>query len=197
MASFENSVVVAKNVNFDLAAAKPHLGILDAQGKLPIGTGNSYPTPEILGGNIISPDGSITVGYSSPNITLQTAQTPQVVIKGPIVDLLTLGNTNIFAFPAQFVLTGIIFIATSVTGVPNSDYQVNFGWTAPNYNDIAAPFTQGGPGVLNYEAGVFLPATINNFSTIPASQTVVARVVSIDTGAAVYMVRVDLMGYYY
>jgi len=71
MAGFENSVLLAKNMNFDQAAAKPHLGIIDASGKLPIGTGNSYPTPEILAGTITSPDGSLTIGYVSPNITAQ------------------------------------------------------------------------------------------------------------------------------
>ena len=69
MAGFENDVMVAKNLNFDLAAAKPHLGIIDAAGKLPIGTGNLQPSPEILGGSLTSPNSSITFGYSSPNIT--------------------------------------------------------------------------------------------------------------------------------
>lgn len=69
MASFENDVVVAKNLNFDQAAAKPHLGIINAAGKFPIGTGNTSPTPEILAGSLTSPDSSITFGYSSPNIT--------------------------------------------------------------------------------------------------------------------------------
>ena len=197
MASFENSVVVAKNVNFDLAAAKPHLGILDAPGKLAIGTGNSYPTAEILGGNIVSPDNTITVGYSSPNITLQTTSSPQVVIKGPIVNLLALGNTSLFTFSARFVITGIVFVATNVGGVPNSDYVINFGWTAPNFNDIITAFTQGGPGATDFEAGVFLPSTINNFSVVPAGQTVVCRVTTADTGAATYLVRIDLLGYYF
>lgn len=73
MGGFENDVVVAKNLNFDEFAAKPHLGILNAAGKFPIGTGNSSPTPEILGGTITSPSGTVTVGYVSPNITLDVA----------------------------------------------------------------------------------------------------------------------------
>lgn len=71
MAGWENDVAVAKNLNFDETAPKPHLGIINAAGKLPIGTGNSFPIPEILGGSITSPDGSLTFGYSSPNITAQ------------------------------------------------------------------------------------------------------------------------------
>lgn len=70
MAGFENDVMVAKNLNFDEAAAKPHLGIINAAGKLPIGTGNTFPTAEILGGTLTSPLGTLSIGYSSPNITL-------------------------------------------------------------------------------------------------------------------------------
>jgi len=70
MAGFENDVMVGKNLNFDEAAAKPHLGIINAAGKLPIGTGNAFPIPEILGGNITS--STLTVGYSSPDITIET-----------------------------------------------------------------------------------------------------------------------------
>lgn len=69
MSGFENDVMVAKNMNFDEAAAKPHLGMINAAGKFPIGTGNTFPTPEILGGSLTSPNSSITFGYSSPNIT--------------------------------------------------------------------------------------------------------------------------------
>jgi hypothetical protein len=70
MAGFENDVLVCKNINFNPAAAKPHLGIINAAGKLAIGTGSSSPTPEILAGSLTSPLGTISIGYSSPNITL-------------------------------------------------------------------------------------------------------------------------------
>lgn len=73
MSGFENDVMVSKNLNFDTAGAKPHLGIINAAGKLPIGTGNTSPTPEILAGSLTSPLGTITIGYSSPNITLEVA----------------------------------------------------------------------------------------------------------------------------
>ncbi len=69
MAGFENEVMRAKNMNFDETAPKPHLGVINAAGKFPIGTGNLFPIPEILGGSLTSPDNSITIGYSSPNIT--------------------------------------------------------------------------------------------------------------------------------
>lgn len=78
MAGWENDVAVAKNLNFDETAPKPHLGIINASGKFPIGTGNSFPTPEILGGSITSPDGSLTIGYSSPNITAIVTPIPSL-----------------------------------------------------------------------------------------------------------------------
>src|SRR5690606_18750249 len=68
-----SDILVCKNINFDTVAPKPHLGIITAAGELPIGTGNTSPTPEILAGSITSPNGSITVGYSSPDITLEVA----------------------------------------------------------------------------------------------------------------------------
>lgn len=65
----ENGVYVMKNVNFDHAADPPRTGILTAAGDLIIGTGATDPSPEALKGVLTSPDGSVTFGYSSPNIT--------------------------------------------------------------------------------------------------------------------------------
>lgn len=78
MAGWENDVAVAKNLNFDQLAPKPHLGIINAAGKFPIGSGDSFPTPEILAGSLISPDGSLTIGYSSPNITAIVTSVPSL-----------------------------------------------------------------------------------------------------------------------
>jgi hypothetical protein len=79
MGGFENDVMVAKNMNFDEAAAKPHNGIINAAGKLPIGTGNSSPIPEILAGSLTSPLGTLSIGYASPNITLDISGGAQAV----------------------------------------------------------------------------------------------------------------------
>ena len=93
MAGFENGVMLAKNVNFDQAAPKPHLGIVDGAGKLIIGTGDSAPTPEILAGSLTSPNGTITIGYVSPNITLDlTGGTTAIDSIG--VDTTTATGTN-------------------------------------------------------------------------------------------------------
>ena len=82
-------------MNFDEVGAKPLLGIINAAGKLPIGTGNTAPTPEILGGSITSPDSSITVGYSSPNITLTVASPGAQSIVG---DTGTITGTDLTIF---------------------------------------------------------------------------------------------------
>ncbi len=67
MSGFENDVMVSSNVNFNGTAPKPHLGIITTAGQLLIGTGT---TPAIIAGSITSPLGTLTIGYSSPNITL-------------------------------------------------------------------------------------------------------------------------------
>ena len=66
-------MLLCKNINFNPAAAKPHLGIINAAGKIPIGTGATSPIPEILSGSITSPLGTLSIGYSSPNITMDLA----------------------------------------------------------------------------------------------------------------------------
>lgn len=86
MSGFENDVMLAKNLNFDDEGPKPHLGIIDAVGKFPIGTGLTSPSIEILGGKITSPLGTLSVGYSSPNITLDvTGGAPYISISPYIV----------------------------------------------------------------------------------------------------------------
>lgn len=105
MAGFENDVGVMKNLNFDETAAKPHLGIINAAGKLPIGTGQTFPTPEILAGSLTSPNASITIGYSSPNITLQ--------VSGGSTSVLTLTGNSGVATP----VAGNINVITANTTV--------------------------------------------------------------------------------
>lgn len=128
-----------------------------------------------------------------------TPSTPdQVVIRGPVVDFLVTGNTNIFTFPNRFVLTGMAFLNVTLTGSVNSDGVANLGWTAAAYSDIVGGIASSTyPTELLFEAGGFIPSGINNFMVIPAATTVVLRIVSADTGPSVYTNRVDLYGYYY
>jgi len=196
MASFENSVVVAKNVNFDIDAPKPHLGVIDAPGKLPIGTGQSYPVAEILGGELTSPDGSILIGYSSPNITLEASTSTGGVIRGPDVDFTAVGTTNLYTFTQDFVVTALMFVNTQLTGALNQASNANVGWTAASYDDIVGGLIAF-PTELTNEKGLFLPATIDDFPIIPAGETLVFNLTSAETGASVYVNRIDILGYYF
>ncbi len=68
MSGFDNETVYA--TNWDFRGVQPVLPQVSLSGQLPIGTGAS---PAILVGKLISPNSTITIGYSSPNITLDIA----------------------------------------------------------------------------------------------------------------------------
>src|SRR6266404_4717004 len=68
MSGFDNEVVYCNN--WDFRGVQPVDPQVTASGQLPIGTGGS---PAILVGKITSPLGTVTIGYSSPNITLEVA----------------------------------------------------------------------------------------------------------------------------
>lgn len=149
MASWENDVTVCKNLNFDPASAKPHLGILNTAGKFAIGTGNSYPIPEILGGILTSPDNSIIFGYSSPNITAVVAggSTVGKTITGDSGGALnpTAGNWNILG------------LSGSKTSGSGSTLTVK-----------SPPFSQiGSSATSSLNTGEFVTAAVSR--TLPAS----------------------------
>lgn len=65
MAGFTNDVMNANNVNF--TGANPTVGTVTTNGQLMIG---STAAPNIKVGSLTSPGGTVSIGYSSPNITL-------------------------------------------------------------------------------------------------------------------------------
>ncbi len=81
MPGFENDVLLCSNVNFNTGLANPHPGLITTNGQLIIGTTvlNAGGTHLNIG-NIVSPGGTISVGYNSPNITLEVmgGQTPVI-----------------------------------------------------------------------------------------------------------------------
>lgn len=87
MAGFENDVLLCSNVNFNPALPKPHTGLITTDGQLIIGsTALNAGGTHLNIGVLTSPDGSITIGYSSPNITLQaTGSSPYISISPYIV----------------------------------------------------------------------------------------------------------------
>lgn len=96
----ENGIYIVKNLNFDHTSGPPHVGLFASNGDLAIGS-TANPNITALRGQIVSPDSSITVGYSSPNITLVVAGGTSVgkTITGDIGGALSpiAGNWNIFS----------------------------------------------------------------------------------------------------
>ena len=71
------SVMYALNVDFTGNSLTSGTAQVTSNGQLLIG---STATPNIKIGNLVSPDKSITIGYSAPNITLQTSSTSSASI---------------------------------------------------------------------------------------------------------------------
>lgn len=90
--------------NYDFRGVQPVIPQVNTEGQLPIGTGAS---PAIEVGVITSPDESITVGYSNPNITLQVAASDDAILTltGDTGGALspTAGNMNILGGPGVTV----------------------------------------------------------------------------------------------
>ena len=68
MSGFTNDIMNAHNVNF--TGLNPSVATVTTNGQLMIG---STAAPNIKIGNLTSPGGTVTIGYSSPNITLDVA----------------------------------------------------------------------------------------------------------------------------
>lgn len=139
----------------------------------------------------MSQSGSVVNGSNLFKSSLQ-------VIRGPEVDFLTIGDTPIYTFPADFVILGFIAITTSVTGTPDTNSLSNLGWTAPNYNDVAQVTGASIPlGGLLFELGANVPTGLGDFHIVPAGETLTWRVTAPDGGTTVYVNRIDVYGYYY
>lgn len=80
MSGFDNETMYANN--YDFRGVQPVIPQVTTAGQLPIGTGAS---PAIEVGSLTSPDGSITIGYSAPNITLQAAASLPYISISPFI----------------------------------------------------------------------------------------------------------------
>ena len=97
MAGFSNitgdeSIMFADNASFD---GTERAGKLTTNGQLWIG---STALPHVKKGVLTSPDGSVTIGYSSPNITLQAASVFNFIDQATSITVAS--NTGYFATAA-------------------------------------------------------------------------------------------------
>lgn len=130
MAGFDNDILFCPNVDF-VGASTPHVGQITTDGQLLVG---STALPNIRTGILTSPGTSITIGYVSPNITLDVngAAVGQT-ITGDAGGALspTAGNWNIF---------GGVGISTSGVGSTltiNSTGGMDWNTTAVNVANMA------------------------------------------------------------
>ncbi len=185
MAGFENDVVVGKNLNFDDDGAKPHLGIINAAGKFPIGTGNSSPTPEILGGSLTSPNNSIIFGYSSPNITatVNTDVVPDLHTAKWIVNPVANsgGNSTTIQSAIDNAVSGetVFIMAKSTAYAENLALKpgVNlaaFGCDAQNNVTITGKMTYSGAGMVSI-SGIFFKNSSDFFLVVSGNSASVVN----------------------
>lgn len=155
-------------------------------------SGIAIPALNIL--NVVGA-GTISTSGSGNTVTITDDQSIQV-IRGPIFDMTTLGTTDIFTFTDDFVICGIKYTITSLTGVAGGDTILNIGYTAPDYDDIINSDT-GLPQFLNDTSGQFIYNGVSEFPVTLANETLKVNVTQADSGASVMTARLDIIGYYY
>lgn len=139
MPGFDNNTVYADN--YDFRGVQPVLPQVSVAGQLPVGTGAS---PAILVGAITSPLGTLTVGYSSPNITLDLVG-GSTAIDSVVVDTTTGAGTNpvLPTIGGQITMTGgqypagtfgtrVITINSSAANTIQVDAQISSAVVATN-----------------------------------------------------------------
>lgn len=149
MAGFENDVMYAKNADFTQAdnQAPTEANGLVTNGQLWIGsTSTNAGGTHINVGTLTSPGGSVTIGYSSPNITLEsTASTAKVFtayILNTTSDNLT-GDGTFVTVPFDSLFydsTGGFNTGTSTFTAPTTGY-----W---NFNLNVFPYRLGGTNTV-------------------------------------------------
>lgn len=117
-----------------------------------------------------------------------------IVIKTVNVDLKTTGSTLLFTPTANFVITNLYFIGTTIVGSPNL-VHASFGTNAATYNNFisdstAFPTTQG------YVYGEVLGGSLSQVPYIIASTGFYINVTIADTVGTTNSQRVDVLGYY-
>lgn len=106
MAGFDNEVLFANN--YDFRGVSPVVAQVTASGQLPIGSGGS---PAIKVGSLTSPLGTLNIGYSDPNITIDLTGSGTAIdsfttdVAGPVVPD---GSGNVAVTGGQVFSSGAI-----------------------------------------------------------------------------------------
>lgn len=154
----------------------------------------------ITGDNITfaAPPGATIVGNPGTN-TLTFTPTIQV-FKSPLIDMTTLGTTEMFTLSQPFIVMQIEFYVESIIGGPSTNpINFNIGWTAPDYWDLT-----GSNAIVNQQTGEFFGLTCNSFQNgttnespfiLPAGTPIVFNVTGPDVIASSNNQYVYLIGF--
>lgn len=183
MAGFENDVLLCENVNFNPGLAKPHPGLITTDGELIIGsTALNAGGTHLNIGEITSPGGSITVGYSSPNITID------VVGGGTAVEQITVDNSTVpgtnpvLPLAGNVTITGGQVVNSSLANVIQTHSLAANSFAIQIQradSSVAADTTQN--GVSHYASADFAVAA-TGFVTLSA--TGAGKTITGDSGGA-------------
>lgn len=116
----------------------------------------------------------------------------QTNITSPTIDFKTVGATPIFTSTGNFLITGLIFYSTSISGVA-SGANVNFGWTSPTFIDWGSGFSNSNTATGQY---IDIFSTNSNFPVIPTGQTFTANITGPETTATTSTGIVIVQGMY-
>ena len=182
MAGFERDVLLCTNVNFNPALPKPHPGLITTNGQLIIGTTalNAGGTHLNIG-TLTSPGGTITIGYSSPNITLDLAG-GSIGIDSIAVQANTAPGTN----PVLPTVAGLITIngaAVAAHSVPleTRSRAANAFNVEVQYAAAVAATDATKSGIAHFDSARFA-VDANGFVTINGAG--VAETITGDSGGA-------------
>lgn len=116
------------------------------------------------------------------------------VIKSPLINLKSTGNTILFTPLKPFVITEIITYGFDVTGVIGG-VLANIGWTPANYDDIFSGFSAftSTQGNLNFTGTGTIPP---EYPAIPANTPIQIKITSADATATTNSQYMYLNGYY-